>query len=127
MHVVREFGDEPKMWVDCTINGECSRCGGCCGNLLPLDDKDIKKMKNYIRKHNIVPAPKVFINPAHVDMTCPFRDEATRSCMVYPVRPEICKAFQCDRTLEQRDKIVAGMRKNKRMVNMRVEFGGIKK
>lgn len=124
MHVVRNFGDEPTFWVDCTVDGECSRCGGCCGDFLPLDDIDIKNLKKYIRKHNIKPAHKAFINPQHIDMTCPFRDEKNRSCMVYPARPEICQVFQCDQTREQRDKYVAGIRKNKRMVSMKKVFGG---
>ena len=32
MYGVRNFGDKPTMWRDCTVDGECSRCGGCCGD-----------------------------------------------------------------------------------------------
>ena len=35
-----------------------------------------------------------------VDMNCPFRNETTKRCEVYPVRPLICRAFICSRTLQ---------------------------
>lgn len=38
---------------DFTKNGECSRCGNCCGRLLPLSKKEMDAIKNYIKKHNI--------------------------------------------------------------------------
>lgn len=39
--------------TDFTFNGKCSNCGQCCSNLLPLSDSEVKRIKQYIKKHNI--------------------------------------------------------------------------
>ena len=36
-----------------------------------------------------------------IDMRCPFRDEQNQKCVIYPVRPSICRSFQCN--LSQKD------------------------
>lgn len=57
---------------DMTDNGVCTQCGACCSNLLPLTDKEIKRIRGYIKKHQIeeykymIPVSNVVI-----DMTCP--------------------------------------------------------
>jgi Fe-S-cluster containining protein len=40
-----------------------------------------------------------------VDITCPFLDGKHR-CMIYEIRPTICRTFQCNMTVEE-------IRKNK--------------
>ena len=83
---------------DFTVDGKCSSCGQCCSNFLPVSQKEIKQIRRYIEKHKIkecrhlVPlAHKVF------DWTCPFRNNTERKCEIYPVRPAICRDFQCDK------------------------------
>ena len=36
-----------------TCNGKCSSCGECCSDILPLDNFEIKKIRDYINKHKI--------------------------------------------------------------------------
>ena len=82
--------------TDFTENGKCSSCGQCCSNLLPLSDVEVKRIKAYIKKHNIKEQRhNVMVG---VDMTCPFRDDLNKKCLIYESRPEICKQFMCNHT-----------------------------
>lgn len=84
--------------VDCTRDGKCSDCGGCCVNELAMTKQEVKIIKDYIKKHNIKPkktlAPTV--EPV-IDLTCPFLDQTVTShrCQIYEVRPKICREFIC--------------------------------
>lgn len=82
---------------DFTVNGECSSCGQCCSNYLPLSSKEIKEIHRQVKKHKI---KEQIHNPPTseqvLDMTCPFRDDANRVCLIYKFRPQICKSFRCD-------------------------------
>lgn len=35
------------------IDGHCSGCGECCADLLPLTKGEIKRLRNYARKHQL--------------------------------------------------------------------------
>ena len=83
---------------DFTENGDCSSCGSCCSNYLPLSSKDVKRITRYIEKYNITEQKHFLPIVAEVfDMTCPFRSEKERKCLIYDARPTICKEFRCDK------------------------------
>ena len=42
---------------DYSTNGKCSRCGRCCSNLLSMTIEDVHRIRDYLRMHNVVPAP----------------------------------------------------------------------
>ena len=109
---------------DFTVDGKCSNCGECCSDLLTLTAKEIAVIRKYIAKHNIKEQknlPIVLRNS--LDMTCPFRDEANRKCLIYEVRPLICQAYMCCHT---KDDILANSpklcREKRHNVFMRKEF-----
>ena len=83
---------------DFTKDGQCSNCGSCCSRFLPVSGKEIKVIRRYVRKKKIREQwhlyPTAFPQD---DWTCPFRSEAERKCMIYEVRPAICRDFQCDK------------------------------
>lgn len=82
---------------DFTVDGKCSNCGNCCSDFLPISQREINKIKDYIKKHKIKEQKKMI--PAAVpviDLTCPFRSESQKKCMIYEVRPLICMDFQCN-------------------------------
>ena len=81
--------------TDFTKNGECSKCGNCCGNYLPLTTYEIERIKAYIKKHNIKEHLHHFAYG--LDMTCPFLNDK-QMCNIYKVRPQICRCFRCDKT-----------------------------
>lgn len=80
-----------------TKDGECSSCGNCCSNLLPMSRKEIDVIRRYIQKHNIRESKHIIpVTKQPYDMVCPFRDNGKKICTIYPVRPEICRQFICD-------------------------------
>ena len=80
--------------TDYTCNGKCSCCGQCCGDILHLSRKEIKRIRQYVKDHKIQPTAKnIFVT---YDNTCPFRDNANKKCKIYEVRPDICREFICN-------------------------------
>lgn len=112
-------------WVDRSYNGVCSNCGSCCGNLLPLSDEEIKTIHRYMKHHRV--RAQVCRYPTAfpiIDATCPFRSNTEKRCLIYAVRPAICREFHCSKPKEQifaeRDLHNA----QKDICNMREEFFG---
>ena len=108
---------------DFTVNGKCSCCGECCSDLLPLSEDEVKRIKEYVQKHGI--KEQRHNGMIGVDLTCPFRDEANKKCLIYSIRPEICKQFMCNHTAEDIAKTKFAFGKM-RVVLMRNEFFGSK-
>ena len=108
--------------TDFTVNGKCSQCGQCCGDILPLRKDEVEKIKRFVKKHCI----KEHRHNAMVgaDMTCPFRDEAQKKCTIYPVRPWICQQFMCNHSHEDIMKAKFESLKNADAVFMRNTFFG---
>lgn len=80
-----------------TKDGKCSGCGNCCSNMLPMSRKEIETIRKYIRKNGIRESKHLIpVMKRPYDMTCPFRNNDSEICTIYPVRPEICKQFICD-------------------------------
>ena len=108
--------------TDFTINGECSCCGECCSNLLPLSEHEIKRIHKYIEKKHIKGAVRKFPTAdISVDMRCPFRNDEKRICEIYKIRPLICKVFKCDKRPNADEGRLLG-EEPKMLVNMREEF-----
>lgn len=104
-----------------TNNGKCSSCGACCSDILPISESEVQKIKVYIKKHNI--KEKRHLTQAY-DVTCPFRDDVKNICTIYEVRPEICREFKCDHTIENIKQAKLEIHKKHRIVFMRNEFFG---
>ena len=60
------------MQINNTINGRCSSCGNCCSNILLLTDKEISKIKKYIKENNIKPVNRNSILNNEYKDVCPF-------------------------------------------------------
>lgn len=80
--------------LDFTINGNCSNCGLCCQAILTISEKEIQKIKSYIGKNKIKPINRHSIVDKEFIDICPFLDQQNK-CLIYPVRPEVCKRFMC--------------------------------
>ena len=67
----------------------------CSTHELPrISNKELKRIKEYVRKHNIKPHLNIMLN-ADIDITCPFRNEREKKCDIYEVRPWVCQKFIC--------------------------------
>ena len=98
---------------DFTKDGKCIGCGQCCTALLPISAKEIKEIKRYIKKHHITERKHNYPAVVGFDLTCPFLDDSKEKdkCMIYPVRPEICRSFICNDP--------QGAKKNKKLFHKR--------
>lgn len=64
----------------------CTNCGECCG-IIPATDIEINTIRNYIAVNGISPVGRS-------DKTiCPFRDSLHKKCLIYAVRPVVCRLF----------------------------------
>jgi Fe-S-cluster containining protein len=99
------------------IDGHCSGCGECCADLLPLTKGEIKRLRDYARKHHLQENKRSFLETkGGPDLSCPFRNEHTKQCDVYSVRPLICKEYICSRLL-QKPIAQTGLTKEKRDIH----------
>ena len=124
--LITEVLSEMKNGVyDFTVDGKCSNCGNCCSNYLPVSEQEVVQIRHYIKKNGIK-EQKHFVPTAQepVDWTCPFRDNKNKRCVIYHVRPYICRDFKCDKPKKQmwadRDKY----NDVNRIVLLRQEFFG---
>ena len=85
--------------TDKFVDDKCSKCGECCGRILPVNDKEIKKIKNFIKgkKLKIFPERQKTCLAEIVNFNCPFLDTDSKEnkCQIYPVRPKICRVYTC--------------------------------
>ena len=89
---------------DKCVDGKCIGCGECCGSLLPLSDREIQTIKRYIKKRGIKLKKYIIIceknSCFNLGSICPFLDISKEKdkCLIYEARPDICRAFQCNRS-----------------------------
>lgn len=77
--------------TDNSICGNCSKCGECCTNFLPVSQKEVEKIQKYVIEHKIRPQKQMLVMQNR--LSCPYYDG--KKCLVYEVRPLICKEFYC--------------------------------
>lgn len=107
------------------VNGKCSGCGDCCTDMLPLTDKELAAIKRYAKAHNLVEHRQApFWDRNAADLTCPFRNQQTRSCDIYPVRPMICRSFICSKPTEQAYAERDAIHENRQVHSLRFEVFG---
>lgn len=105
-------------------NGVCSNCGECCSDILHLDEEEIQRIDEYMKEHKITPAPYREIDNGKetLDTGCPFRNNVMKLCTIYPVRPEICRIFKCNRSAKEAAKVRDLNNYNKLPRSMRLVF-----
>lgn len=76
-----------------TINNQCSRCGECCGLFIPFTKKELEKIIKYVKENNIQPMNR--LTETTFEARCCFYDKENKKCLIYEVRPWVCKNFKC--------------------------------
>ena len=108
---------------DFTQDGRCSGCGSCCSRFLPVSGKEVKTIRRYVRKKKIQEQRHFYPTASpQDDWTCPIRSESERKCLIYEVRPAICRDFQCDKPREQIEADKSLYHGRYAVVDMRKEF-----
>lgn len=82
MPVVSSLANLPKdgeFYSNNCVDGHCIGCGECCTDLLPTTRREIVRLRDYAKKHQLkehrLPAGAAMES---VDLTCPFRNEMTK-------------------------------------------------
>lgn len=57
---------------------------------------DMVRLSAYVIKHGIRPHKRM---DRSIDLTCPYLTASTNRCSVYPARPEVCRAYRCDKKI----------------------------
>lgn len=85
--------------IDLTTNGQCSRCGSCCSNFLPMTNNEKKRLQRLVKEHKAEVQIKKFQGKLY--MACPFlimnNENNITKCSVYKDRPLICRVFKCNK------------------------------
>lgn len=76
---------------DNSICGKCSKCGDCCSPFLPVTQSEIDTIQRYVIEHKIRPQKQMMVMQNR--LCCPYFDG--KKCLIYEVRPLICKEFYC--------------------------------
>ena len=71
--------------------GKCSKCGECCTNFLPISQNELNTIQEYVIKNKIKPQTHMLVMQNR--LSCPYYDG--KKCLIYEVRPLICKEFYC--------------------------------
>ncbi len=108
--------------TDFTNNGACSNCGKCCSDMLPLSKGEIATIKAYVAKHGIKEQRHNIATGT--DLTCPFRDEIHKKCLIYDVRPAVCRKFICNLPETEMEANKRQLHEKNGFTFMRTEFFG---
>lgn len=107
--------------INHTKRGECSNCGECCTDILPLTNYEIREIRKYMRKHKVVNHSKtnVFVR---CNLLCPFRNDKEKKCDIYEVRPYICRIFKCDTEPRKAEWVRDEIEKTREVYSMKALF-----
>lgn len=106
--IIRNIAEGNVKITDNSICGNCSKCGECCTNFLPVTQKEIYEIQKYVIKNNIRPQKQMLIMQNR--LSCPYYDG--KKCLIYKARPLICKEFYCYKkiSIESAKKMLAEKR-----------------
>ena len=107
------------------VGGKCSNCGECCTDLLPLTAKELRRIRAYARENGLAEHRQApFFDRGATDLTCPFRNQQTHRCDIYPARPLICREFICTKSLKAAHKDRDKIHSTRRSYSLRWEVFG---
>ena len=93
--IIEKYLKEGYIGENNTCNGKCTKCGECCGTVLPLSQEDVDQIVEYVFKNNI------YINKYMLvmrnKMQCPYYRGGEKGCSIYEARPKICRFYKCDK------------------------------
>lgn len=96
LEIIKEMVEGNVEIVNNTICGKCSKCGECCSPFLPICQDELNIIQKYIIDNNIKPQTQVMVMQNR--LACPYYDG--KKCLIYEVRPLICKEFYCNKKMD---------------------------
>ncbi len=91
IEIIKNIAEGNVKITDNSVCGNCSCCGECCTNFLPVTEKEIDEIQRYVIENNIRPQKQMLIMQNR--LSCPYYNG--KKCLVYEARPLICKKFYC--------------------------------
>lgn len=93
-------------------NPNCIDCAECCTMTASITKKEYKEIKFYLKKNKkaVLQVNKVIdnmnqtIKDGKIDLYCPFSEKETKRCIIYDVRPQVCRSFHCSSTIKNNSK-----------------------
>lgn len=73
-------------------NFVCKNCGECCGPVL-ITREERNAIRIFLLKH---PEIAEYAKSKEFSLHCVFRDNEKKRCLIYDVRPSICKLYTCE-------------------------------
>lgn len=96
LEIIKEMVEGNVEIVNNTICGKCSKCGECCSPFLPICQDELNIIQKYIIDNNIKPQTQLLVMQNR--LACPYYDG--KKCLIYEVRPLICKEFYCNKKMD---------------------------
>lgn len=96
MDIIRSIIEGSGQITDNSICGKCSKCGECCGNFLSVSQNEINTIQEYVIQNNIKPQMQMLVMQNR--LCCPYYNG--QKCLIYDVRPLICKEFYCNKAMD---------------------------
>lgn len=94
--IIKMTIEEGYLGVNNTCNGKCSKCGECCGAILPLDQEDVDTIAKYVLENKIHSTKKILV--MQNKLQCPYyTGNKEKGCSIYTARPKICRYYKCDK------------------------------
>ena len=91
IEIIKNIAEGNVKITDNSACENCSKCGECCTNFLPVTQKEIDEIQRYVTENNIRPQKQMLIMQNR--LSCPYYNG--KKCLVYEARPLICKEFYC--------------------------------
>lgn len=78
------------------VIGKCTKCGECCGSVLPITQEDADRIQEYVFENDIKPQKYMLVMQNR--LSCPYyTGNKEKGCAIYEARPNICRYFKCDK------------------------------
>jgi len=81
--------------------GRCSQCGDCCTDFAFISDDEIHKIRKYLLSNPHIKEQWGASVNKKIHMKCPFNSQEDGSCLIYKIRPRVCRLFLCSQSKER--------------------------
>ena len=95
------WGTSPKPYSSCFIfpvlyaSNNLFKSWICPSNFLPISQEELNIIQKYVIENNIKPQTEVLVMENR--LACPYWNH---KCLIYEVRPLICKEFYCNKKMD---------------------------
>lgn len=110
---------------------QCKKCAQCCNITAQISKKEVKAIRDYLKKNpkiltqvnaETVRRREALLANKEASIRCFFRDPLTLKCLIYEIRPMICRSYKCWVSRDGTDKETLRLKKNKYLIADVLDF-----